>query len=78
MHSPELLREVLALKLQLTLCDPHETATLQAALDEKQFAIHTISKVPLQMVRAVTDARYPEFVAEQKRIGKLTSAKPTA
>jgi hypothetical protein len=71
MHSPKLLLEVLALRLELTLCDPHDTERVQAKIDERQDNICKISKVPLADVKALVDSRYPGFVAEQARDGKI-------
>jgi hypothetical protein len=71
MHSPDLLLQILALRLELTLCDPHDTAALQSAIDELQKNICLISKVPLSQVKAVCDSRFPAYVVEQQRAGLL-------
>jgi len=71
MHAPTLLLEILELRLQLTLCDPHQTAEIQGEIDSRMDTIRLMCRIPIERIKAVCDSRYPQFVAEQKDKGNL-------
>jgi hypothetical protein len=62
---------VLALKLQLSLCNPHQAADIQAAIDSTQADIQLLTKLPMRKIIDVCNDRYPAFVAQEFKTGKL-------
>ena len=74
MHSPQLIDEILALKLKLDLCDPSETAGIQKEIVERMELIQTISKVPWARVKSLINSRYSDFIKEKIRSGELVQA----
>jgi hypothetical protein len=66
-----LLQQVLELKLQLALCNPHQSAEVLIEIDRLQKDIQLITKLPMRKVIDVCNARYPQFVADQVKSGKI-------
>jgi len=71
MHSPQLINEILDLKLKLDFCEPSETADIQREIVSKMEQIQLLSKVPWNRIKAVVNSRYPEFVKEQIESGRI-------
>jgi hypothetical protein len=76
MHCPQLINEVLQLKLNLDLCEPSETASTQAEIDSRIDSICLIAKKSKSDTEAVIDRRYRAFIKERHAAGGLrTEAK---
>ena len=71
MQAKALLQQVLELKLQLSLCNPHQTAEIQVEIDRLQNDIQLLTKLPMQKIIDVCNARYPEFIADEFKAGRL-------
>jgi hypothetical protein len=71
MHSPQLINEILLLKLKLDLCETVETAEVQAQIAAKMDEVRLISKVPLDRIKALINSRYPDFVKARVQSGLL-------
>jgi hypothetical protein len=75
MHCPQLINEIIQLKLELDLCEPSKTAQIQAEIDSRLDNICLIAKKSKSDTDAVIDRRYRIFIKEHHAAGGL-KAKP--